>query len=130
MIGLDTTAIIDLYKGNDAIRKLIETLKEPFAVNYIIYLELMYGLDLTKDKHKNEEEYYDELANSLFNFGLDKKACKKSAEISWKLGKEGKIIGKFDCTVAAVYITNNIKKIITKNKKHFENIKELKVISY
>ena len=37
---------------------------------------------------------------------------------------------EFDCTIAGVYLSNNINKIITKNVKRFENILGLKVISY
>lgn len=130
MIGLDTTAIIDFYKGEKNLKDLIDTINEPLATNQIVYLELMYGIDPDNKEHKIEEDYYDILIESLFNFDLDAKACKKTAEIAWKLKKEGKIAEQLDCSIAAIYLINGINKIITKNTKHFENIRELKVISY
>ncbi len=130
MIGLDTTAVIDLYRGNEKIKELIDRLEDNFAINQIVYLELMHGLDFKNDKHKSEEDYYDELIKSLIFYGLNIVSCKKSSQIEWELKKIGKVIEIFDCTIAAIYLTNGINKIITRNVKHFENIKDIEVLKY
>lgn len=57
-------------------------------------------------------------------------ASVQASELFWKLRKKGITLGKFDCTIAAIFLSNGISKIITKNQKHFEDIPGLKVISY
>ena len=130
MIGIDTTALIDLFKKNEEIIYLLAETKEEIMLNIITYLELMLGLDFKNKKHKNEEDYYDELYNYYSVLNLDYKACKKNSEIIRALKSIGKIIDPFDCAIAAIYLSNGIDKIITRNVKHFENIYGLKVLAY
>jgi len=130
MIGLDSSTIIDFFKNDESLRKLLETISMPLVINRISYLEIMFGLDFSNPSHKIEEEFYDRLFDSLLIFDLREQACKKSTEIFWQLKRSGKIIDLFDCTIAGIYLANGVNKIITRNVKHFENIKELKVISY
>jgi len=130
MIGLDTTAIIDIFKGDGNIKKFLENNKEPLAATIMSYLELHFGLDLQNSKHIVEEKYYDEFFKNLYSVDLTKDSCKEASKIYWKLKEEGKIIEQFDCTIAALLLTNGIKKILTRNTEHFQRIKELKTISY
>ena len=130
MIGLDSCAIIDFYRGDLNIKNLIESCEEILVVNNICYLEIINGIDYENSKHKTEEKYYDYFFESLKNLNLDIKSCKKSSEILWDQKKQGKIIEVFDCVIAGIYLSNGVKKIITRNKKHFENIKDLEIVSY
>lgn len=130
MIGLDTSTIIDIFKGNKNIKELLENNKEPLAASIMSYLELFFGLNLENPRHTEESKYYDEFFKSLYNVDLAKDSCEESSKIFWKLKKEGKEIEQFDCVIAASFIVNGINKIITRNPKHFEKIKQLTVISY
>jgi predicted nucleic acid-binding protein len=129
MIGLDTTAIIDMFKGRQEIKLLLE--KHPIvALTDLNYLELSFGIDPEKKEHIKEGEYYQQLFESVLTLPLSKKAARKAAEIYWKLQKKGKTIGKFDCIIVGIYLTNNIHTIVTRNRKHFSLIPEIKVLSY
>ena len=130
MIGLDSSAMIDFYRGEDSLKDVLFDLNEQAAINIISYLEVMHGLDFNDKKHKQEEEFYDIMAENLVNLDLDKIACKKSAEIKNQLKKEGRTIDPFDMAIAAIYIVNGIDRIITRNVKHFENIKGIEVLKY
>lgn len=130
MIGLDTTAIIDLFRGDENIKRVFARQTEPFAVTQLTYLELIFGIDIELKHHQEEKAYYDELFNSMLLLSLDTAACIKASELFWKLRKQGITLGKFDSTIAAIFLINGISKIITKNKKHFEAIPGIKVISY
>ena len=130
MIGLDTTAIIDLFKGVEGIRKVLQQLKGPFASTQINYAELMFGLNPKDSRSAKEEEYYDEMFQSLTMLKLTKESSKKATEIYWYLKGIGKAIEPFDCMIAAIHIVNGVDSIITKNIKHFHNIRGLKVIVY
>ena len=130
MIGLDTSAIIDIFKGNLNIKRFLENNKEPLAVTIMSYLELFFGLNPENPKHTAEGEHYREFFKSLYNIDLTKDSCEEASKIYWRLKKEGKVIDHFDCVIAALLLTNGINKILTGNPKHFEKIKQLNVISY
>ena len=108
MIGLDTSALIDLVN--------------PF--------EFYSGLDLENNEHQQEETYYLEILKTLYHFDVTVQSCKYASRIFWRLKKQGKMISRFDCLIAATFITNGVNKILTRNKKHFENIKEIEIIEY
>ena len=130
MIGLDTSAIIDLFKKDMSLIKFLESTDDKVTLNQISYLELMFGLDFENKKYFSEEEYYDSLfANSLV-LELNNSSCKMAGKILMRLKKIGKMIEQSDCAIAGIYLSNGVNKILTKNAKHFENIKELKVITY
>jgi tRNA(fMet)-specific endonuclease VapC len=63
-------------------------------------------------------------------FSLGFKEAKKSAEIYDKLESKGQIIDDNDILIIGIMLSNGIKKIITKNIKHFELIEEIELINY
>ena len=130
MIGLDTSAIVDIFKGNEKVKEFLEKNKEPLAATIISYLELFFGINPENPNHIAEGRYYDDFFKSLYNINLTKESCKESSKICWALRKEGKIIEQFDCVIAAILIANGIDKILTGNPKHFERVKGLKVVRY
>jgi len=130
MIGLDTTAIIDFFKGDGSLKRVLDDLDEGLVLNRISYLEVMFGIKSSKETHKREEDFYDEFFRSLLVLELDDKSSKESSRILEKLEDRGKIIGLFDCTIAGIFLSNGVNKILTRNEKHFENIPGLKVVSY
>lgn len=130
MIGFDTSIIIDLFKGNNSAKDILENLKKPIAVTMMSYLELFFGLDLKNQQHIKEGEVYDEFFRSVHIINLNSDSCKKASKIFWDLKKEGKTIEQFDCVIAAMFMNEGINKIVTKNSKHFERIRSLQVISY
>jgi predicted nucleic acid-binding protein len=131
MIGFDTSAIIDLFKGDENIKKLLIGMSgEAFAVNQLSYLEIMFGID-SKNVNNNEEEIFcDNFFDSFNNYGLDINSSKMASKIFHDLKKSGITIEMFDCAIAGIFLSNGINVIITKNTKHFDKIKGLKVIGY
>ena len=130
MIGLDTSAVIDLFKNNLSLIKVLEKTDDKVALNQMSYLELMFGLNFESISHKSEEEYYDSLFNTYLVLQLDNASCKKTAKIFLQLKKIGETIEQSDCAIAAIFLTNGVDKILTRNAKHFEKIKGIQVISY
>jgi predicted nucleic acid-binding protein len=130
MIGIDSSAIIDFFKGDMALKRLLEDLDELLVINQVSYLEVMFGLNFDKEEHQMEERFYDNLFSSLINLQLDNNACKKASKILWQLKTKGNLIELFDCAIAGIYLANGVDKIITKNVKHFSLIPGLKVINY
>lgn len=130
MIGLDTSAIIDIFKGNKNIKEFLNSNKEPLAATIMSYLELFFGLNHENPKHVTESSYYREFFKNIYNIDLTKDSCEEASKIFWNLKKEGKEIEQFDCVIAALFVTNGINKILTRNSKHFEKVKQLNVVSY
>ncbi len=130
MIGLDTSAIIDIFKGETSIKHFLEHNKEPLAVTIISYLELFFGLSFERTNHIHEAQYYRDFFQRAYHLDLTKETCEKSSEIFWRLTKDGNVIEKFDCVIAAIFLVHGVDKILTRNKKHFERVKGLQVIDY
>ena len=130
MIGLDSSAIIDLFKGEMALKGLLLSIDEPISATEISYLELMFGIDRSITKHKEEESYYDEFFSKILVLNLSRKSAKLASELYWKLNKSGKTIEKFDCIIAGIFLSSGINKIMTRNEKHFSRIPGLKVLTY
>ena len=130
MIGLDTTAIIDLFRGEPAIKRFLERSKEPLATNIINHLEVHFGIEPSNPKHQKEAAYYDEFFRSTYFFTLTREASRRACELHWQLKKRGTPISKLDSIIAACFLENGVRKILTRNARHFTHIKELKVVVY
>lgn len=131
MVVLDTDIIIQSWKENEeainAIDYFIDN-KIYLEITIINLLELYRGIYLSTQYEKNLKiikeflEYVDILS-------LTEESCKIYGKIYKDLKETGKLINDFDLIIAAIVIQNNTS-LITRNIKHFENIKELKVESW
>lgn len=130
MIGLDTTAIIDLFKGNEAISKIVNNSNELFFTTIINYQEIMFGINPQMNASQEEMLFYDQFFDHIYVITLNKENTKSAADLFWNLKKKGKEIGKSDCMIASILQSNGVQKIITKNVRHFKEIPQLEVISY
>ena len=130
MIGLDTTAIIDFFKEDKSLKKILDQNEETLASTIINHQEIMFGLDITDKKHMGEKVDYNQFFEELVLFPHSIKSSTKSAEIFWQLKKKGMEIGKLDCMIAGILLANGVNKIITRKVGHFKTIKDLEVISY
>lgn len=130
MIGIDTCVLTDIFKEDPSLKYLLSRINDELCVNQITYLEIIIGLDPDNTKHQKEEIFYDQLFSSFLNYDLDLNASKLSRKIFWDLKKTGNFADLLDCAIAGIYLSNGVNTIITKNKKHFEKIKDMKVLSY
>jgi len=71
-----------------------------------------------------------EFISGMEIFPLGFKEAEKAAEIYDKLEIQGQIIDDNDILIAGIMLSNGLKKIITRNIKHFEIIEEIEVIGY
>ena len=54
----------------------------------------------------------------------------KSSEIYDQLSSKGQLIEDNDILIAGIMLSNGINKIITRNKRHFDRIESLEIITY
>ncbi|MBI2451501.1 PIN domain-containing protein [Candidatus Pacearchaeota archaeon] len=130
MACLDTSFIIDLLKGSDSAKNLMEDFEsfyETINMASPSVVELIRGAN--KPKVKNEREKIINFLSSLIVLPLDKESAILAGDIEADLINRGAIIDVEDIMIAAIAIRNN-EVLITKNKKHFERIKDLKIRIY
>ncbi len=130
MIILDTTALIDIYKSDVNLANILRSINESLATTIMNYQEIFFGLNPKDKKYIEELDFYEKLFDNLELINLNKESVKKASSLFWGLSQDGKSIGEEDCLIAGICLISGINKIITKNVKHFENIKGLEVISY
>ena len=135
MIILDTSACIDYLNGNEQLKKLISDQENLIHITSITIYEINIGLEMTRRKisEKRHNELYKawlEFISGMEIFPLGFKEAEKAAKIYDFLESEGLRIDDNDILIAGIMLTNGIKKIITKNVKHFERIKVIEVLSY
>jgi len=128
MVILDTDIIIQSWKDNKAAINKINYFIDneiPLEITIINLLEIYRGIHLSSQFEKNlmivEEflEYVDVL-------NLTVESCKIYGSKYKELKDIGQLINDFDLIIAAIAVENSTS-ITTRNIKHFEKIKELKI---
>lgn len=128
MVYLDTSFIIDLLRGDKSIKNKLKQLEKPLKITTTSVMEIITGSELSNNK-SSEKEKIKELLQSLIVVPFDKKCAIKAGVIEAKLIKSGKRIEIEDVMIAATAIVNN-DVLVTRNIKHFEKIKDLKIERY
>ncbi|MBD3212799.1 MAG: PIN domain-containing protein [Candidatus Lokiarchaeota archaeon] len=115
--------------------KVLSEQEDLVHITSIVVYEIKIGLERTK--RKISEKRYNELykiwlkfISSMEIFPLGYKEAEKAAEIYDNLELKGSLIDDNDILIASIMLSNGIKKIITRNIKHFENIENIEIIKY
>jgi len=127
MVCLDTDVIIDfLKKDKEAYRKIFELKKNDveLSTTTINSFELFRGN--TKLSENSKDDSVDIFLDNVIVHKFELKDSKKAAEIFEELKSRGEMIELTDIMIASVAIVND-EPILTKNTKHFERIKELRM---
>jgi len=126
MIIVDTTVIIDIWRGRTNVRRCLEQyLDESFAISSITIEEIYDGLGYTK-KEKGEELYKEirnQYAKILHNFQiipLSTEILKQTGLIRGGLRRNGEILDLADIIIMVTAQETHASKIITRNQKHFK----------
>jgi len=126
-ICLDTNILVDILRGNLEILNLIGKIEKEniLATTYINLFELNYGAATSINKKINFKEI-EKVISTIELLNLSEGSVKLAGIILADLKNNGKIIDFKDLLIASIAIVNNFK-LLTKNKKHFENIPGLKL---
>ncbi|MBI2004484.1 PIN domain-containing protein [Candidatus Pacearchaeota archaeon] len=130
MVCLETTFLIDFFRGNKEAIEKYKKIKESgksLKVTAPSITEIISGASLNI---KNEEkEKAIEFFSNLEILELNKKSAILSGEVEAELILSGETIGIIDILIGSICLSNN-ETLLTRNKKHFEKIKNLKIESY
>ena len=132
MVCLDTTFMIDLlHKNPEAEKKLSSLIKgsDNPCTTVITVGELFYGAY----KSRNTEEEKQNVKRALSGFlilEMNERGAEKFGQILGTLDKNGQKINDRDVMIAAIAMSKGENTVVTRNKKDFERIPNLTVLSY
>ncbi len=126
MYLLDTDVIIDFFNNDDSIVKNIKRRKSiPMYISSLSLCELYKGAFLSSNPEAEQENIFKLLMNTEF-IPLDKKACMIFGKNNALLSKIGKLTQEIDLMISSIAISRDLI-LVTRNRKHFENIPDLKL---
>ena len=129
MIVLDTSFIIDYFRGVEATYDLVDEGKE-VTTTTITYHEILTGLK--RKRSKKEEKVFKRFFSEVRILPFDDKAAKESSSIAAKLLAIGKEINALDVLIAGIAIANGAEKIITRDSDFEEiaKVSDIEVVLY
>jgi predicted nucleic acid-binding protein len=130
---LDTSVLIDILKGDKKATECVEEIRKRaslYTTTVNIY-DILRGIQLLE---KNREKHFQALRLLIHNInviGIDIEVAESAAFVYAQLRKNGRAIEEPDYLIAGACLSNGISSIITKNSRHFREIKGIdNVISY
>ena len=127
MVVIDTDVLIELSKGNGQVVEKIKQLQvvEQIATTVFNQEEFLFGL--YKNGKDAEILQGKQFLQKLKSYNYTEKELEMIIKLKLGLEKAGKSIGPYDECIAGVCIAKN-EALFSLNRKHFERIKELKLI--
>ncbi|MFH1425708.1 MAG: type II toxin-antitoxin system VapC family toxin [archaeon] len=130
MICLDSDCIIDFLKGKKEAIEAIKRYNNQLFTTEINLFEIFFGIYNQKEISEKEKLTAEEFFDAISTFSFSRGCGEISARILSSLEKKGLRIDQNDAFTASIILRNGFDKILTRNKKHFSRIKNLKVITY
>lgn len=123
MIVADTDVLIDFLRGRGTAAKRVarELETRSFATTAITAFELRSGA-----RTVNQRRSIDALLGAMTVLSFGPEEAQVAADLRQRLEAEGQTIGMADYMIAAVCVGNG-GVLLTRNRKHFERIQELKL---
>lgn len=135
MIIVDTTVIIDVWRGRDKVKTILKQfIDEKLCISAITIAEIYDGLGYTKEK-KGEDIYLkikDQIEMVLSGFHvipLNNLILQESGSFKGKLRAKGIILDLADCIIGVSAKSIKAEKLITRNIRHFQDF-ELALETY
>ena len=125
---LDTDWVIDhLHSVGSVVRRLEELSAEGLGLSVISLAELYEGVFNSADPVGNERGLQSFLAG-VSVVGVDEEICRIFGRERGRLRREGRRIADFDLLIAATCLRHNLA-VLTNNRRHFEVLEGLEIIS-
>jgi len=126
MVCVDSDVLINFLRDEpSAINQITQLIKnsEDLSTTSVNAFELLKGVS-NVSRHKEEKIRTFLSRFNILNFDFE--SSKKAAKIFSNLKESGNSLDLADIMIASIAITNN-QPLLTKNKKHFERIEELRL---
>ena len=127
----DTTFLIDVMKADEkAVSKAseLEAASIPLLVGAPTIFELYVGVGLSV-RSPEEKAKVMEVLGSLTHLPLDQRSATKAGLIYAQRSREGVEMDPEDAMLAGIAVENH-ESLLTRNRKHFSGVPDLKIESY
>ena len=127
----DTTFLIDIMKADEkalAKAKDLEAASTPVLVGAPTIFELYVGVGLSV-RSAEERDKVLEVLRSLTQLSLDQQSATRGGLIYAQRSREGVEMDPEDAMLAGIAVENR-ETLLTRNKRHFSGIPDLKLESY
>jgi tRNA(fMet)-specific endonuclease VapC len=132
MVCFDTTFIADLLRKNPSAEKALINLEnenDNLCTTIITLAELFYGAYRSRNLDKEKSKIQQALSNFLI-LGMDAKSAEKFGEILSLLDDSGQRVSDRDVLISAIAISHGESAIVTRNRKDFDRIPGITIITY
>ena len=124
-----------LRKDNAAISWLTSSRDWALYTSEVNAFELYTGLyriskNISKSKMKKRAEELEQVLTRMEVLPFEREASIESARLLSNMMNKGEPIGARDVMIAGTALANGIRRILTRNTKHFQRISDLIVESY
>jgi len=126
MLCLDSSVVIDILRGDAALERSIDALKDASCTTPIIACELLKSGQLNPSFRAGLEAAREYLARVEF-LEFDLSACEVFGQKFAELRRSGKHIDEFDLMIASTCMAHNAT-LVTRNGKDFKHIEGLKLV--
>ena len=126
---IDTDWIIDHFNRVEKIsEKLRELAPEGLALSVISMAELYEGVYYSRNPAQSERILRELLMSDLAVLGINEEICRIFGRERGRLRQQGKSIGDFDLLIASTCLRYDLT-LLSNNRKHFELVDDLRIIS-
>ncbi len=125
---LDTTWLAEYLRGNPKFTQAIrERRAEGLGMSIVTLAELLSGVARSTDREKAEREVR-RVLSEVQVLGIDEGIARIWGEEDARLTLAGTRIGDLDLFIAATALAGDLT-LCTQNRKHFERVRGLKIVS-
>lgn len=110
MIILDTSALLDFFRGEKKIR---DFMNDDVTTTVISYYEIFSGIK--HRKARKEEQFFKRFFSEIEVLDFDRKAAEEASEIMGRLLSLGTPVNNTDVLIAGIAAANGAEKIISKD---------------
>ena len=126
---LDTDWIIDHLSGVAAVSARLKELQSAgLAVSIISLAELYEGVQYSRDLVRAARHPFRQFLTGLSILPIDDEICWIFGRERGRLRQQGRTIGDFDLLIAATCLLHRLQ-ICTNNRRHFETVEGLSIVS-
>lgn len=127
MIILDTSALIDFFRGEEKTR---EFMKDDVTTTVISYYEIFSGVK--HRKARKEEQFFKRFFSEIEVLDFDLKAAEEASDIMGRLLSLGTPVNSTDVLIAGIASANGAEKIISRDSDFISigKVSEFDVLVY
>ena len=133
MICLDASILIDYLKGVDAAREALRSYRqEDLCITEIVIYEVAAGYFYHLGKRKADKPFltFIDLISELDILPMTNLFALDAAAVHARLLLKGRPVETDDCLIAGIMRSNGVKRILTRNTKHFSRLPGIEAIGY